>query len=152
MLYSISKAYLRNIRAPSKHIYPICQSCRLCLAVIDLTERTRTDLLYLHGWKDWEASQAGDRWRSADERLGTPHSSSASLSLCIHWSIPLLFLSRLFRFVFFLTFKLNWQTSSAAVWFCFCLDRGTPARLVGGFKSTQVSCGCSSGLVLCVHI
>lgn len=54
---------------PSKHIHPICQSCSLCLVVIDLTVKSRTGLLYLHGWEGWEASHQGDRWRPAD---GTP--------------------------------------------------------------------------------
>lgn len=53
----------------SKHIHPICQGCSLCLVVIDLTVKSRTGLLYLHGWEGWEASHQGDRWRPAD---GTP--------------------------------------------------------------------------------
>lgn len=66
---SISKAYLCYMFVPSKHIHPICQSCSLCLVVIDLTGKSRTGLLYLHGWEGWEASHQGDRWRPAD---GTP--------------------------------------------------------------------------------
>ncbi len=51
---------------PSKHIHPICQSCILCLEVIDLTETSRSGSLYLHGWEGSEASHQGDRWRPAD--------------------------------------------------------------------------------------
>lgn len=42
VLHSISKAYLSYMFVPSKHIHPICQSCSLCLVVIDLTATSRT--------------------------------------------------------------------------------------------------------------
>lgn len=55
--------------APSKHIHLICHCCSLCLVVIDLTGKSTTGLLYLHGWEGQAMSRQGDRWRPAD---GTP--------------------------------------------------------------------------------
>lgn len=105
---------------PSKHIHPICQSCSLCLVVIDLTERSRTSLLYLHGWEGWEASHQGDRWRPAD---GTPGNATfiivilaAARPLIMSNSPPLL--SSLVFVLFFqqLAFLIVFNSKRHIVW------------------------------------
>lgn len=107
MLPSISKAWRSYRFVPSKHIHPICQSCSLCLVVIDLTEKSTTGSLYLHGWEGWAASHQGDRWRPAD---GTPGTATFIIVILVatHPLIkPPFPLSLLFGCVFFFFFFPN---------------------------------------------
>lgn len=121
--------------APSKHIHLICHCCSLCLVVIDLTEKSTTGLLYLHGWEGRAMSRQGDRWRPAD---GTPGNATFVIVILVA-THPLIMSNPPtvppFPLSFFIVF-INWLIAvtqcdnlSASCRFCICpLVRRSPDR------------------------